>query len=435
VLDLAKMAQQAYNVANLPAPIDGYNSIQSILGCPAPLPPNGCGGFFAQVFQNGNQIVVSFRGTSPDNIYNSIKTLLADSSFLSGISSFTADGVDPDLLDQLEAGAHLLASIANNPAYAGDSITLTGHSLGGAIAQILGARTGLPTQAFDAPGAGDLINLPAVEDALEALNTIRFANSGNNVNLRMYGDQISLVGAGIGPQETIATTSQINTYLNNPPIVIAPEAPIPLTPIDIAVARTFLDNHDISLMVSQLERSAPITTGDAGPRATIPIALAELSGQIARYIALQVFGQVDEQLDPPSGQFFLFIADAGSPSLYAVTLPALFGVNEWDIEEFLGGQWTPDSLLDPLETFYFDSGAMEFQFWALDQNNYIFTLPSGFVFDLQFATDGVFTGTIEADAAVPEPRSSFMLITMVTLFLGLVYRRRVTTWSHHGINI
>jgi T5SS/PEP-CTERM-associated repeat protein len=415
LLDLAKMSKQAYNVVSLPAPIDGYTSKQSDLGP---------GGFFAQVFQNGNQVVVSFRGTDAGNLYNAVKDLLADSSFLSGEALFTASGVDPDLLTQLRDAAGLLAQVRTT--YPDAEITLTGHSLGGAIAQILGAYTGLPTQAFDAPGAGDLITLSTVQDALSPLNNTRFENTGSNNNLRMYGDQISLVGTGIGTQQTIATTSLLNDYLNNPPIIPG-EIPIPLTPTDIAVARTFLQSHDIGFMVSQLSASAAIEQGVTGPKATVPIALAAEAGVIARYVGKQVFGKVDTELDPPIGQSFTFTEDVGSPDLYAVTLPALFGVGEWKLQEWLAGQWAPDQLLAPLQPYFFDPGAMEFQFWALDQNNDVLTLPSGFVFDLRFATDGTFSGTVEANTAeVPEPNSFLLTTTSILLLLFMtIYNRRV----------
>lgn len=84
----------------------------------------------------------------------------------------------------------------------------------------------------------------------------------------------------------------------------------------------------------------------------------------------------------------------------------------------LNGSWTNETLLDPGDTFTFDDGVRSFQFWALDDYGNNLSIPGGFVFDLQFKTDGLLTATVAA-TGVPELSSMFLFslgICMVVLF-------------------
>ena len=128
---------------------------------------------------NLTQVVIAFRGTDlNDGDLISIKDIMADKSFSTGTPS-------ANLIASVQEAVNYVRGIQNE--FPNANITLTGHSLGGAVAQIIGKATGYATDAFDAPGAGNLYNnlLTSVSE-LSALS--KSPLSGANVNYRMYGD-------------------------------------------------------------------------------------------------------------------------------------------------------------------------------------------------------------------------------------------------------
>jgi hypothetical protein len=141
-----------------------------------------------------HEIVIAFRGTDlTDSTATTIKNLVTDISFL---------GKTPNqqLISYIQEAVAFLQYIEQQNS--GGTITLTGHSLGGAIAQILGAASGLTTDVFNAPGAGQLYSslLPYLQPIVN--------NDGNqnNTNYRIYGDQVSLTGTAIGTEITLPAT-------------------------------------------------------------------------------------------------------------------------------------------------------------------------------------------------------------------------------------
>ena len=98
-------------------------------------------GMYAATFIKNNQLVISFRGTDK---YSS-----------------------KDIINDIELGMNLLpAQIISAQKYYKDiknkfpnyEITLTGHSLGGSLAQIIGSQTGDKTITFGAYGTGSILN-------------------------------------------------------------------------------------------------------------------------------------------------------------------------------------------------------------------------------------------------------------------------------------
>jgi hypothetical protein len=141
-----------------------------------------------------HEIVIAFRGTDlNDSTATTIKNLVTDISFL---------GKTPNqqLISYMQEAVAFLQYIEQQNS--GGTITLTGHSLGGAIAQILGAASGLTTDVFNAPGAGQLYSslLPYLQPVVN--------NDGNqnNTNYRIYGDQVSLTGTAMGTEITLPAT-------------------------------------------------------------------------------------------------------------------------------------------------------------------------------------------------------------------------------------
>ena len=113
-------------------------------------------GFEATCFTKGsNELVISFAGTYPGSLPGTTNgsflglavDLVADVGLASGNGS-----------SQLLEAAKYYLSLKNNPSYQGYNITLTGHSLGGGLAALIGVFFGVTTVAFDqAPFAGSAV--------------------------------------------------------------------------------------------------------------------------------------------------------------------------------------------------------------------------------------------------------------------------------------
>jgi hypothetical protein len=170
------------------------------------VPPNTCEnvGLAAGAYATADrsQIVVAIRGTvsngaTADERMERLSSIHADASFIS------SDGTPTSAFAQNVADARaFLRSIQSR--YPGAAIVLTGHSLGGAIAQVLGQASNLTTVAFNAPGAGNLY--PRLTDELAGLS--RTLNSTySNSNYRIEGDIVSQLGQPIGSTITIPAPS------------------------------------------------------------------------------------------------------------------------------------------------------------------------------------------------------------------------------------
>lgn len=94
----------------------------------------GSGGFSYITLRRGNEIVVAFKGT------NSFADLGADISIVAGSWN-----------DYYEQAAKIVSEIRSE--FGGAYVTVTGHSLGGAIAQVISKMYRLGGASFEAPGA------------------------------------------------------------------------------------------------------------------------------------------------------------------------------------------------------------------------------------------------------------------------------------------
>lgn len=113
---------------------------------PTPAPTNNVGydgAAFGHLDASGSldQVVVAHRGTEPADLHD-----LANDGQL----------VSRTVPDQYAVAEQFLQDV-QDAIPAGVLIQLTGHSLGGTIAELQGAATGLPTQTFNAYGARGLI--------------------------------------------------------------------------------------------------------------------------------------------------------------------------------------------------------------------------------------------------------------------------------------
>lgn len=161
------------------------------------------GAYFSRGNGQGADYVVTIAGTQPTDDFGA--DIIADAGFGGNLSR--AAGVVPVIGPILAAGPTVLEKqlslaeqmvglargVATRP---GDRVFITGHSLGGGIAQIVAARTGVPAVAISAP------TVTAVSGVLAAWQRTR----APIFCLRIKNDPInetSRVGAWLGRVQTL----------------------------------------------------------------------------------------------------------------------------------------------------------------------------------------------------------------------------------------
>ncbi|RYH09269.1 DUF2974 domain-containing protein [Tropicimonas sp. IMCC6043] len=155
-------------------------------------------GLQAGVFTKGDEIVVAFKGTTPTQVND----VIADLKLGVGMST-----------SYFSAAEEYVARYASE-----GTVVATGHSLGGAIAQVVGNRRQIPFVTFNAPGVAifasrnlhtSTAHMSAVRIAGGLLGALRhpmqtardvaatfYVVNGNNY--RLSGDVVSQIGLHYG---------------------------------------------------------------------------------------------------------------------------------------------------------------------------------------------------------------------------------------------
>jgi Ca2+-binding RTX toxin-like protein len=139
-------------------------------------------GFQAVAYKNANnEIVISYRGT------DELKDVFTDLQLPFGHN------------DQYDAAKAFYKQVSD--ANQNAPISLTGHSLGGALAQLVGAATDTKATAFNAPGVANL--LPSVLPENDNRTPADFTNITNH---NLLADAVSTWGTQLGSKTNYAPT-------------------------------------------------------------------------------------------------------------------------------------------------------------------------------------------------------------------------------------
>jgi hypothetical protein len=137
-----------------------------------------------------DEIVISYAGTDP----TSIKDIHNDLDIALG-----------KLPDQYEDALTFYNMVLNSNTDC-TNFSITGHSLGGALAQLIGAKTGKNTMTFNAPGVYDILSDPKI-----GLDSCK--NYTNIQNYSIINDPIGNFGVHVGSSYII---DKLKLFYSNP---------------------------------------------------------------------------------------------------------------------------------------------------------------------------------------------------------------------------
>ncbi|MCD6034633.1 MAG: hypothetical protein K0R63_374 [Rickettsiales bacterium] len=170
--EYAILSNEVYKDPVLNKPNKGYNLPKGWEFFVASNTTNDSGGYFGAAFKKGNEIVIVHRGTEP-------KTLI---DFDDDAQIFIGN-----LPDQF-ASAQAFNTFVKQQASSGTTITYSGHSLGGALAELSAAQDNVKATSFDSPGTK-----PIIQDMIDDGTLPRNAMTNAKTNITTFNAAPNLV--------------------------------------------------------------------------------------------------------------------------------------------------------------------------------------------------------------------------------------------------
>lgn len=351
--------------------------------------------FSYEIYKKGSEIVVAFRGTAPSITWEFIEHLLADKSFI-GSSSVT-----DEMKSHINSAAKVMRAIHSDSRFNNCNITLTGHSLGGALAQIIGYKTKLPVATFNAPMAAKLANDPEVQMILKSLDNVSWNNSGNMRLIRTYGDAISSIGDGF-------SGSEIETI--DPALTLMNMAQFPTSMLDL---------HKCSILINSIETNNARHAGLVNPiwASTVRATDILLSGDniinsyrqtlkdygirtltfLIKYTVEEETNCILKEDNNATGlrcassnnkREYLISFDSNSPTVESILLPSSSDTNKYVVKTYKGNSLAGEFTAYPLQWLNVPSGTDRIRFISLDVNNSNSSLDNYSAFSVKFNNTG-----------------------------------------------
>lgn len=351
---------------------------------------------FIRSGQNGGkeQIVVSFQGTA------TIQDAIRDASFTGVYNQL--------LVNYLGTAANFLADVrADHP---NADFTLTGHSLGGAVASILGAVAGVDAYTFNAPGTVGVISQSnrAILQSLTNVSGSLATNGSGLQEYRDYGDIVSLIGQHPADSEHTVIGRDSSVTL----------AVVPTACITVC--------HDINTLISSINTGTIVPGIEAaiGNRAVV-FPVNAVQGGLAKLFNNYVDGWTT--LEPPSNPSDYLRIDMlnSTVSVNGIFLTSSTG-NPFDIYGLsTSGDWTLLGTASPFQPFSVNS----FASYLISNFNDLRDSSTGeYAVSLNFDHPGTFAGQLSPYnmPGVPEPATwAMMLLGFGGIGFAMRRRRRV----------
>jgi hypothetical protein len=368
-----------YNLAEMSSDVEIQNFSLIPGWTKGPTKTHGAFQAFSYVNSDHSQAVIAIRGTVAD-LSSAGSTAATFKTMATDIASFSTNIPTVTLINMVKDAVDFLATITGT--YSNAHITLTGHSLGGAVAQMLGKASNYSTVAFNGPGPLGLYSSPLLSDEIARAQQIGQSHPqpGSNVDVRTIGDWVSLQGDALN-----LVTLSPNSLIPFPdawPFILANHdlnvTVIPELKSGTTVSNSIIEQDPLIILGTPIIKGALLDDGAA----EVLIGVSFLADAVANW------------LDPTAGTTSVFTESTNSPAISSVTFLYDPGVSKYEIWYQAGDIWSTPQTVSAGAKVSFAPGTHAFKYVGLSSSGQVVALPEGFLFNATFAEAATVTANL-----------------------------------------